>query len=534
MSESNLWTDKYKPSKIEDLVGNKKAIEQIILWLDTFEKNSSIVRKNIDDKKNKSKSKKKESKNKELKNKESNKISETEETETLDEEIYISDVEDDSKKSKTTTPLAQSSIIVTGGHGIGKSVAIEVITREKGYEPKQIAFSTLKKIEDIDGYLSSLNHASSVIELIKNKSNTEIKKNILIIDEIESITSNNDKKIITMIQKSNELKWFFPIIFISNSKHNRFLHEVKKNSDEIRFYNPLRSELEIIISKICKNENIKFTSIEVIDKILIHTQLDIRRLVYTLQEIKCQFYDQEKITVEDIDNYLEFSSSKDIDEHLFDATKNLLSEYISVSDALRSYEVETSTSPLMVHYNVPRFIIRNLISKKQRLDIADKIVEHFSFGDVIENYIFENQEWDIRDVHGFITCVYPSYLLHTEIPQPSKEIKLEYTTDPNRVSIRQINKKNIDNAKKCFQQLGVYDFLYVGKILNKILKKDLKDTESIDKMTELFNGYHIKLDHLESLLKIDKIITNEDENNMNIKNILTSKQKNKIKSLLEE
>ena len=59
------WLDKYKPTKIDDLISNKKSVKIIVSWLDNFERNKrkmvkrsdgvkkKRVRVNTNDKKNK-------------------------------------------------------------------------------------------------------------------------------------------------------------------------------------------------------------------------------------------------------------------------------------------------------------------------------------------------------------------------------------------------------------------------------------------------------------------------------------------------
>ena len=39
ISRSNSLTNKYKPQKINDIIGNQKAVRQIIDWLNTFDEN---------------------------------------------------------------------------------------------------------------------------------------------------------------------------------------------------------------------------------------------------------------------------------------------------------------------------------------------------------------------------------------------------------------------------------------------------------------------------------------------------------------
>ena len=301
---SVLWTEKYKPKNISELVGNKRPIEKIVKWLSDFEENAQ---------KNQLK--------KEQKKKGTGKKT---------------------KSSKLKGSTNKSSLLVVGGHGIGKSIAIDVITKELGYQQKIIEFDTLKTIVGskhsdvhINNILQSIGTSSSVLSIIQK---TEAKKSIVIIDEIESITANNEKKIIQLIQKTNEQNWHFPIIFISNSKHNRFLNDIKKNSEEVKFYNPNIYDMEKIMKKITLNEKIKFDSIDSSHRIIDHSQYDIRRFIFIMQELKYQFHDKKVITEEDIEHFLEFSYKKDSDENLFDVTEELLGNYVSIGESIRNYE----------------------------------------------------------------------------------------------------------------------------------------------------------------------------------------------------
>lgn len=479
-NKSKLWTDKYNPTNISDLIINENPIKSIINWLNIFEINKKKILENLIDKNNKK-----------------------------------------TKKPKSFTPSTKSSVLVTGNNGIGKTVSINIMLKEKGYQIKNIILSELKNLKDIEGLLNNSSNSKSVLDIIKKENN---KPFVLVIDEIESITSNNEKKAIQNIQKINNIKWFIPIIFISNNKHNKFLNEIKKSSLEIKFYNPTRSDMEQIMSKIFINEKMKFQNESSINKVLEHSQNDIRRLILLLQELKYQYYDKKIIEEEDIDNFLDYSYKKDSDENLYESTNDIFKNYKNIDECIRNYEIDKVLTPLMIHYNFPNHICKNILSIKKKLDITDDLFEMFSFGDVVENYIFENQEWDMHKLHGFMTCVYPSYILNNN--RNDKDINLMFTTDPNKTSIRQINKKNIDNCKKCFEKMGIIDFLYIDIIVKKILDSDDIENNLID----LFDGYNIQLEHIESLLKIDKISYNNNVNN----NSLTSKQKNKIKSIIEK
>jgi hypothetical protein len=100
-------------------------------------------------------------------------------------------------------------------------------------------------------------------------------------------------------------------------------------------------------------------------------------------------------------------------------------------------------------------------------------------------------------------------------------IELVFTTDLNKTSIKKINKKNINNTNRCFDNMNIFDYIYINKIIRELINQ-----EKIEECVKLMIGYNIKLEHIESLLKIDKI--------KNTKTSLTSKQKKKFIKYLEE
>ena len=44
IAHSNLLTNKYKPTKISEIVGNKKNVDQIVSWLNTFKSNKKKIK----------------------------------------------------------------------------------------------------------------------------------------------------------------------------------------------------------------------------------------------------------------------------------------------------------------------------------------------------------------------------------------------------------------------------------------------------------------------------------------------------------
>lgn len=471
------FIDKYCPKKLTDLVGNVKQIEIIYEWLKNFNENGKKILSNNNRKK----------------------------------KVY---------GNKQQNILECSSIIITGHHGIGKTLSINLITKALGY--------TIIKLKNV--FVSNFDMTSqNVINLMNNNNKLEVK----LIDEIESINSIQDRAIILELIKKNDEIWSMPIIFISDSQHNKLLSDIKKISYEIKFYKPCEYQLKQLISRISKEEKIKFQNMKVVDDIIEYTQFDIRRLLYTLQELTYS-YNKQLITSDILTNYINSYKKKDIDFNLFDSAEKLLYDFKSIENSINYFDIETVLLPLMMHQYYTQVIIQNNnINDKTKNDkdfeVANEIADSISKGDVIENLIYGDQNWRVRDIHGFYTCVYTSYKLTNFIKENKNEISkcnLEFPKDLNKTSIKKINKKNIDNASKCLINKDISDFIYICKIVKQLIKNN-----KLEECSRLLKPHGVKIEHIESLLKIEKIQykTNDDKST---KITLTSKQKKELQNYL--
>jgi replication factor C subunit 1 len=477
LSLSTIWTDKYKPSKVSDLTTNSKAVKSVYSWLLNYNK----VRK------------------------------------TALKAIHLKKIKKKGVKKGRGVPY-KSCMIVTGNHGIGKTTTVNITLTELGYTIINLDISLLKSSPNIEDVLTKLLRQTNILKLLDENS---INKYAIVVDELEGVTASAEKTNLISLQKLNDQNWYCPIIFISNNQHNKLLSDLKKASIEIKMWPPFDSEMEKILKKIIKNEKIKIRHKSVVNKIIRHSQYDIRRLIYTLQDIK-NAYNSELILPDIIDDYCSMSSKKDVDIDLYKATSQMIYDYNTVDDCLRLFETEKVLLPLMIQQNYANCIIANQKSDKKRHTVVKKIAELLSHGDVIENYIYGDQNWDMEEIHGFYTCAATSYYLSEGMSKTKEYVKpkLIFATDLNKTSIKRINKKNIINTDKCFDSMNIEDYIYINKLVRHFIREN-----NIPECVKLMKNYGIKLENIESLLKIDKID--------NIKQILSSKQKNEFINCLK-
>lgn len=442
---SNSIQIKYKPKKIDDIIGNTTSIDYIKNWLETYDNVKDFLKTNGLLKKS-SKGRKKKLTN-------------------------ITNVELEYSKRK-------GNLLITGPHGCGKSSIISIILSEYNYEVISLNMLDQKIKIDID-LISKL----SLNNNVDNK-----KKKILLIDELESVITLNDKNGVFNIIKDNNYKRWMPIIIITNNQHNKQLNEAKKYSNETKIYPPYESEMVKLVNKICKNEKISLEW-EQIKKFVEYCQSDMRKILIQLDELKIN-YGTNKIDSTILENFMNIMKRKDLDFDLYKATNKMLTDYKNIETCLELYETEKVLMPLMIHENYHKYIKESEYSK---------ILDNLSIGDILENYIYGEQNWDLLELHGIISCCIPSYLIN-KYSNGKKNGSLVFAADLNRTSVKKMNKKNITKTnnllnKNCCKNIrnkSIDEFIYMGEIINKI--NENKKSSS--------NANHI------NIIKINKLKSN--------------------------
>lgn len=447
----NLWVDKYSPTNTDDLIINEINAKQLSTWIKTYHKYP--IKKKARSAKN------------------------------------INDF---------------TNVLITGPRGVGKSCTVDTVIKSLGMVPIEL------DINNIDKNLFSSKASATNYNLMKNLCDKKSVKsqllgqtsngNVIVVDNIDTISSTNNKAVVTQIQKINNLHKIIPIILISSNQHNKFISDLKKVSYNMPFYAPKKWELQELILKICTGEKIGINKSDkfIIDLIISCSQNDIRRLIIILYEIS-QLYGTTPITKKMIINLTNIMQNKDMYLDLYTASNKLMCSYKNIDECLKLFESDKVTMPLMIHENYHRVLSKSCHDKNKKLAIIDEIVDLISMGDVIDNMTYSGQSWDLQEIYGHYTCTIPSYLISSNC-DPCDYIKLEYPDDFNKTSIKKINRKNIINTTTNFMTMDITDYVYLGKIVNHYI-----DNDDVNKCVKIMKDYNLTNVDIHSLLKIDKI-----------------------------
>ncbi len=350
---------------------------------------------------------------------------------------------------------------------------------------------------DFDDYY---NFENSIVSKFKIKSMSNMKLAI-VFDEIEAITLSSEKKYILNIFKTNMKEKKFPLIFISNTNHSKLLTDLKKYCPEVKYLCPSSYELNRFIQKICKGENIEIKDAASIDKLIQFAQHDVRRLVNILQEYH---YNYKTLNMQDVITFIDKSIMKDTSIGLFEASSILLNENNTFEQVFKLYEIDKVLIPLMIHENYYKKIItpKNKKSLEDQLQDIINISESLSIGDNIETSIYTDQNWYFQDIHGFYTCYNTSKIALSSTRRITQS-EIKFSADLNKTSLKNINKKNINNLEKIIGNKTIDEILLLCKLTNNMISNK-KAHVILDILKSYKSDFDIK--DLELCLKIDKTV----------------------------
>jgi hypothetical protein len=383
-------------------------------------------------------------------------------------------------------PNDYTGLIISGGIGTGKSTIVKNSIKKSKWKYHMLYLENDKSWDFFSNFITGLNE-----------------KMILVINDANLISSPSEKRNILEFFTQNAQKKFLPIIFLTNLNHSKLITTIGlHDSESIRIPLPSENDL-IIISKIfIEKYNLKFDSIQTLKDILNYSQYDIRRLIIILQDLYYTFVldnpVSRKITRANLQNYISISMKKNVEVGLFSANKSLMDRFKSIEESMRFYKSEKVLLPLMMYENFFHALeSKNMTPERKKMKYA-KISDILSQSDIVETRIYSEQNWDFQPIHGFLACAHVSYILNEGEDKEIKNYKINFSSDLNKTSLKNINKKNIETLLSSFQNRTQRDLHNISRLLNL----------SKSSHSKLYS-YGLTSKNVNSIIRIDKTHTTE-------------------------
>ncbi|KAI8384543.1 replication factor RFC1 C terminal domain-containing protein [Radiomyces spectabilis] len=364
--ENSLWTEKYKPKTMNEIIGNKEMVKQIASWLQRWQPNVTISKP-------------------------------------VDNDIHTF-----------------RGVLISGPPGIGKTTTAQVVPKELGYEVLEFNASDVRNKKVLEENLSEMMDNRTMTEFfMAGKPSVTLpkgKKIVLVMDEVDGMSAGDRggaAELANLIRKSK-----IPVICICNDVRSKKVAPLLKVCFDARFKRTPVNQLRARIMTIAFREKLKMGA-GALDELVASTGNDVRKIInimstYRLKE-ESMTYDQAKITGEKNEKYAQMS--------VFDIPHALLSStsWHSKNLAQKSevYFHDYSLAPLMVFENYLRSTPEKAAQMSKSgsprdigcytMELASKAAEAMADGDLVDTMIHGTvQHYSLMPLHSIFSCVSPA------------------------------------------------------------------------------------------------------------------------------
>ena len=440
-NQGELWTTKYHPKKISDLIGNKTNINKLIEWLDDW--NAVVL----------------EGKTKKV----------------------------EAKFHRGQRPTFENvnarACLITGDPGIGKTSSVRLIAKLKGYKTYETNASDQRN-------KNSVNKNAGFMFDNKTLFGGELQeKNLIIMDEVDGMSGNEDRggiaAIIDIIKKTKT-----PIICIANDRQSPKLKTLANYCYDLKFVHPDKRTIALRLAEICQKENIQY-EINALEYLCEICGNDIRQI---MNYIELWTRTHKSIKYKDLTGGDQKIQGKDEVVMLknFDAAKELLScksHSLPYRQLLDLYFIDYDLIPLLIQENyLSTFPSKNFKNKKEELESISLSADLISESDVIDKKIRTNMDWRLLSDRGLIGCCTICKLNKGFVPFPKFPEALGKISSLNKI------KRETTELKECFTSASGEEIrrqilpVFYTHLINFILDGD------IDGILETMKKYHITME----------------------------------------
>ncbi len=371
-----LWTTKYAPKQMKDLVGNKAAVEKLAAWLKAW---PSSYRSNF-------------------------------------------------KKPGKDGMNIYRAVLISGPPGIGKTTSAHLVARMEGYSPLEFNASDARSKKLIESMLQDTINNKSLDSWYSGgggakASSSDVprihERTVLIMDEVDGM-SGGDRggvgAINALIKKTK-----VPIICICNDRRNQKMRPFEHTTYNLGFRKPDAAAVKSRMLSIAFKEKLKIPG-EVMAQLIEAAQSDIRSVINMLSTWKLS-----KSTMDfDESKALGAENSKPGLHTPFTLYSELSSPYMfsatsrkTLNDKADLYFQDHSFVPLMVAENYvkarPVLASRESGPRQQlkHLELLRKASESISDGDLVDRMIHgSEQHWSLMPLHAIASSVRPCSFIY--------------------------------------------------------------------------------------------------------------------------
>lgn len=442
-NKTELWTDKYKPKKISDIMGQKEVIKKFENWI---------------------------------------------------------------KRYQEKDPTVERCVLLTGQPGLGKSSSAFCILEQYGFNVKEFNASDIRTKALVGESLYNLIDIGSVIKgkpiaIIMDEIDGMSGGDKGGLSEIVRYVNPNRGKGNRKKNKDDKMIKVPPIVCICNDVTDKKLKDFRKDCLELQFEPATKADMMVLIKRICREEKMRIDE-DAMELIIEYAQHDYRRLINYLQSIDSLIVDNNVILgIDEIEQCNYIIGEKSMDMDLYEGVKYLITnKELTPRKSLEIYNNHKNQFICSIYENYIQLITSNNDDVMKKIDKMSTIIDDIARSDMIEKIIHKNQLWYLHNVHGLLSCHLPVSELHTDYVY-----RLNYASSWSKFNLQKSNEKDIYNLSSTLKTVtGTTDVQLLSQIiLHNIL--DSNNDEKINNGIKLLKGYGLDANDIKTLIKIDRL-----------------------------
>ncbi|KAM0682981.1 DNA replication factor C complex subunit Rfc1 [Mitosporidium daphniae] len=351
--DSLMWTFKYMPKDLSELVGNNSQVQKLRQWLQEW-------------------------------------------------------------KRKGPMGATFKAALISGPPGIGKTTAANLVAKIEGYMAVELNASDTRSKKSLKNEVQDLlDNKTMITNTTSFGSKTPFKSILLIMDEVDGMSAGDRGGMAELIVLLKKTK--IPVICICNDRSSIKVRSLANYCLDIRFRRPDSRQIAPRISEICRKQNLPISA-NIVDQLVSSTHGDMRQILNILSTWLLTkdslSYDEAKSYSELSKKDTEKGPFDVIGELM---SRSSFSSK-SINQLLELYFTDSSLVPLMMqeNYVACKPTLPHAKSQKQAdfltLQKISAAADSFSLSDIVDARIHgANQLWTLAPFHGFLSCVVPAF-----------------------------------------------------------------------------------------------------------------------------
>lgn len=454
--KSKLWTDKYAPTQLDQLCGNKGAVEKIRHWLSNWKRNLAH----------------------------------------------------NFSASAADPSASYRAIILSGPPGIGKTTAAHLVANSLGFDVIESNASDTRSKSLLNGTVAHRLDNTSVGAMFAPPTASSHKSDIcLIMDEVDGMSAGDRGGVgamAAMCRKSS-----VPIILICNERNLPKMRPFDRVALDVQFRRPDANAIRPRILSIAKAEGVDIDS-GVIEQLVQSTRGDIRQIINVVSAFATTRTSMGSEETRKLSKQWEKETILrpfDIVAQYMSGATFAPSSRITLNNKIELYFNDHDFAPLMVQENYLNTMPSRASSTKGgHLELVARASESISDADLVDRQIHgPQQQWSLMPLHGTLSCVRPSYFV---AGQAKGRYNFSAFLGNNSKGgkywrILQEIQSHVRSSVWCGRmELRLeYLSLFVEELLKPI---ETKGTEGIQQVMDLMDAYYITKEDWDFIMEFSK------------------------------